>query len=164
MNPPAFHRLFTLFLFAALLSPLRTSAQQSTESTTLNAIRAVLDSQSTAWNNGDIDGYMRGYWQSDSLLFTSGGNMERGWRAARDKYKQSYSTRAKMGVLTFSGIEIHLLSGESAWIFGHWMLKRQNDRPHGVFTLVMRRFPDGWKIVHDHTSAEIPKPETKTKK
>jgi ketosteroid isomerase-like protein len=156
--------MLSVLCASGLQAQAGTPAQQPADSTALTAIRAVLDSQSTAWNNGDIDGYMQGYWQSDSLLFTSGGNMERGWRAARDKYRQSYSTREKMGVLTFSGIEVHELSGESAWIFGHWMLERQKDRPHGVFTLIMRRFPDGWKIIHDHTSAEIPKPGTKTRK
>lgn len=153
-----------LSLCAGLLchSPIR--AQQSSDSTARNDIRALLDTQSRAWNEGDIDGYMCGYWQSDSLLFTSGGNIERGWRAARAKYKRSYSTRAQMGALTFSDTEIYLLSESSAWVFGRWELVREKDHPHGVFTLIMRRFPEGWKIVHDHTSAEIPRPQSKSKK
>jgi ketosteroid isomerase-like protein len=105
---------------------------------------------------------MEGYWQSDSMLFTSGGNIQQGWRAARDKYKAAYSTREAMGALAFSAVECHLLSGESAWVFGHWRLERANDTPHGVFTLILRRFPEGWKIVHDHTSVEIAKPLPKS--
>jgi len=156
--------LSAILLFSIGSFPTPILAQQSPDSTASNEIRAVLETQSRAWNNGDIDGYMQGYWQSDSLLFTSGGNIEKGWRAARNKYKRSYSTRAKMGMLTFSDISIHLLSGESAWIFGHWRLDREKDHPHGVFTLIVRRFAEGWKIVHDHTSAEIQKPGVKRKK
>jgi ketosteroid isomerase-like protein len=150
--------------WAALLLSPNVRAQDSMDSGAAGDIRALLDLQSRAWNSGDIDGYMKGYWESDSLLFTSGGNIERGWLAARNKYKRSYGTKALMGTLTFSGIEVHLLSDESAWVFGHWMLEREGDRPHGVFTLVLRKFPEGWKIVHDHTSAEIPKPASGGKK
>jgi ketosteroid isomerase-like protein len=153
-----------VLLCGSLFCASRLQAQESPDSGAVSEIRAVLNVQTGAWNNGDIDGYMQGYWQSDSLLFTSGGNIERGWRAARNKYKRSYSSRAKMGFLTFSEIEVHPLSYESAWVFGHWMLDREGDHPHGVFTLVFRRFSEGWKIVHDHTSAEIPKPTAKGKK
>jgi ketosteroid isomerase-like protein len=153
-----------LMLCGSLVCAPQVRAQESPDSGAISEIQAVLNLQTRAWNNGDIDGYMRGYWQSDSLLFTSGGNIERGWRAARNKYKRSYNSRAKMGVLKFSEVEVHLLSGESAWAFGHWMLDREGDHPHGVFSLVFQRFPEGWKIVHDHTSAEIPKPAAKGKK
>jgi ketosteroid isomerase-like protein len=153
-----------LFCCSVLFLASDVRAQDSSGAGAAGDIRALLDLQSRAWNSGDIDGYMKGYWESDSLLFTSGGNIERGWRAARNKYKRSYSTRALMGTLTFSEIEVHLLSGESAWVFGHWMLERESGRPHGVFTLVLRKFPEGWRIVHDHTSAEVPKPKPKGKK
>jgi ketosteroid isomerase-like protein len=116
-------------------------------------VEAVLDSQAAAWNRGDIDGYMAGYWKSDSLLFTSGGNIQRGYRATLEKYKKSYSTKEKMGKLKFSQLEINLLSPEAAWVFGHWELIRKYDHPEGVFTLILRKFPEGWKIIHDHTSS-----------
>lgn len=117
-------------------------------------IRFVLIQQRDAWNKGDIEGYMAGYWKSDSLLFTSGGNIQRGWQATYEKYKKSYDTKAKMGKLDFSKLEINLLSENSAWIFGYWELKREKDNPKGVFTLILRKFSDGWKIIHDHTSMQ----------
>jgi ketosteroid isomerase-like protein len=116
-------------------------------------IRLVLDQQAAAWNNGDIDGYMQGYWKSDSLLFTSEGNVQRGWKATLEKYRKSYESKDRMGVLLFSDLEVHILSDNSGWVFGRWELRRKDDRPHGVFTLVLKKFVDGWRIVHDHTSS-----------
>lgn len=113
----------------------------------------VLSNQAEAWNNGDIEDYMQGYWKSDSMFFTSGGNIQRGWQATLEKYKKSYSDREKMGRLKFSDLQVNILSSHSAWVFGRWELVRKDDHPSGLFTLVMRRFPEGWKIVHDHTSA-----------
>jgi len=118
----------------------------------IDDIKGVLDAQVQAWNKGDIAGYMEGYWKSDSLVFTSGGTVNRGWRATFDKYAGTYNTRDKMGVLTFSDVEVSLLSPEGAWVLGKWELVRGSDRPHGVFTLVLRKFGDGWRITHDHTS------------
>ena len=117
-------------------------------------IESVLSKQAEAWNAGDISGYMQGYWKSDSLLFTSGGKIQRGWKATFEKYKKGYETKAKMGTLKFSNLEINLLSPQSAWVFGFWELQREKDHPHGVFTLILRIFPEGWKIIHDHTSSE----------
>ena len=120
-------------------------------------ILSVLDKQTDAWNHGDIEGYMQGYWKSESLLFTSGGNIQRGWQATFAKYKKSYDTKSKMGVLSFSQREVALLSPDAAWVFGHWELHRKKDHPAGVFTLILRKFSDGWKIIHDHTSVEASK-------
>jgi ketosteroid isomerase-like protein len=143
-----------LVLLAFLLSiPLNAQTMKSTDSTAAKEIRLVLLQQADAWNSGNIDGYMEGYWKSDSLLFTSGGNIQRGWQATLKKYRKSYGTKAEMGTLKFSQLGINLLSSESAWVLGHWELVRQNDHPEGVFTLILRKFPDGWKIIHDHTSS-----------
>jgi ketosteroid isomerase-like protein len=117
-------------------------------------ISAVLDAQCKAWNGGDIDGYMNGYWRSDSLVFTSGGNIERGWKKTLEKYKKSYDSRSKMGILFFSDLRFSVLSENSAWALGHWQLKRESDSPEGVFTLIFKKFDNGWKIVHDHTSSK----------
>lgn len=124
-----------------------------TYSQSVRDIEAVLSKQSQAWNRGDIGDYMDGYWKSDSLLFTSNGNIRRGWKETLKKYKTSYDSKTKMGVLKFSRLEIYLLSSASAWVFGNWELARKNDHPRGVFTLVLKRFPEGWKIIHDHTSS-----------
>ncbi|MBM4165668.1 MAG: nuclear transport factor 2 family protein [Ignavibacteria bacterium] len=116
-------------------------------------IHNVLMQQRTAWNNGDIDGYMEGYWKSDSLVFTSGGNVTRGYDSTKAKYKRNYDTKDKMGTLEFSDLEISVLEENVAWVLGKWKLKRANDEPHGIFTLVMKKFDGEWKIVHDHTSS-----------
>lgn len=138
---------FGSIIFFLLCGFHRTFAQESKN------IEKILLNQAAAWNNGDIEGYMQGYWKSDSLLFTSGGNIQRGWNATMEKYKKSYNTKEKMGTLVFSDVEYHFLSPTSAWVLGHWKLTRENDTPRGVFTLIFRKFPDGWKIVHDHTSS-----------
>ncbi len=78
-----------------------------------NIIESVLKSQQNAWNQGNIEGYMLSYWESDSLLFTSGGDIQRGWNGTLEKYKRSYDSKAKMGKLKFSNYEINLLSDES---------------------------------------------------
>ena len=119
----------------------------------LTQIRSVLQAQQDAWNRGDIDGFMNGYARSASIVFVSGDTIERGWQTVRDRYRKKYSSRAKMGTLTFFGLEITLLSSDSAVASGRWKLKRTNDQPHGRFTLIFKRLPEGWRIVRDHTSA-----------
>jgi ketosteroid isomerase-like protein len=115
-------------------------------------IKAVMNRQTAAWNAGDIDGFMRGYWNSPQLVFVSGANVTKGWQPTLERYKKNYDSRAKMGVLTFSDLEIEVLSKDAATVLGSWSLAREKDNPHGKFTLIFRRFKDGWKIVHDHTS------------
>ncbi len=116
-------------------------------------IQNVLRTQQEAWNRGDIDAFMDGYWRSEQTVFVSGDDVTRGWQKVLDRYKAKYSDRARMGTLTFSEIEITPLSNDSAVALGSWKLKRATDEPHGRFTLIFRHFPDGWRIVHDHTSA-----------
>jgi ketosteroid isomerase-like protein len=117
-------------------------------------VESVLGAQAEAWNRGDIAGYMEGYWKSDSLLFTSGGNVRRGWTETFAKYSASYDTPEKMGKLSFSDLEVHHPSTGAAWVFGRWKLDRRGDSPGGVFSLVLKKFPEGWRIVHDHTSSD----------
>jgi len=115
-------------------------------------IRAVMNDQVAAWNRGDIEGFMSGYWRSDKLTFVSGSNVTRGWQPTLDRYKKNYDSRAKMGTLAFSDLEITVLSKDAAVVLGSWSLAREKDNPHGKFTLVFRKFKDGWRIVQDHTS------------
>jgi ketosteroid isomerase-like protein len=119
-------------------------------------IQSVLRGQQDAWNRGDIDGFMNGYARSPSTVFLSGDEVSRGWETVRERYRQKYSDRSKMGTLTFSDIEITPLSADAAVVLGRWRLKRANDEPHGRFTLIFKRLPEGWRIVHDHTSAAPP--------
>lgn len=115
-------------------------------------IRAVMNRQTAAWNRGDIAGFMDGYWQSENLVFVSGANVTKGWQPTLDRYKKNYATREKMGALTFADLEVEVLSKDAAVVLGSWALRREGDAPGGKFTLIFRRFEDGWKIVHDHTS------------
>ena len=125
---------------------------QSKDEKTKAAIRKVMDEQAAAWNRGDIEAFMQGYWNSPEMKFVSGDNVARGWQAALDRYKKNYDSKAKMGVLTFSNLEINIISKDAAVVLGNWALQRDGDNPKGKFTLIFRKFKDGWKIVHDHTS------------
>jgi ketosteroid isomerase-like protein len=120
-------------------------------------IRSILRAQQDAWNHGDIDRFMNGYARSRSTIFVSEDTVRRGWETVRARYRKKYSDRAKMGLLTFFDLEITSLGPEAAVVLGRWKLKRAQDQPHGRFTLIFRRLPEGWRIVHDHTSAAPPK-------
>lgn len=116
------------------------------------AIRRVLEDQARAWNSGDIEEYMSGYWKSDETVFTSGGKIIRGWQTVLNNYRKGYPTREAMGELTFSDLEVSLIGPRAAVVLGRWALKRGGDTPHGVFTLILQRFGKDWRITHDHTS------------
>ena len=136
-----------------LLATTHALAQSSgRDETAKNDIRRVMNEQTAAWNRGDIEGFMRGYWNSPELKFVSGANVTKGWQPTLDRYKKSYDSRAKMGTLEFSDLDINVLSKDAAVVLGTWKLQREADAPGGKFTLVFRKFKDGWRIVHDHTS------------
>lgn len=117
----------------------------------LAAIRAVLDAQAVAWNRGDIDGYMAGYAQSDDTMFV-GTDVTRGWTKVRDRYKAKYDSRAKMGTLVFSDLDLRPFGSDDVVVTGAWKLTRDADTPHGRFTLIFHRRAEGWRIVYDHSS------------
>lgn len=141
-----------LSLFAALVLVLPAADAQTKE----QAIRSVLDDQVKAWNEGDIEGYMRGYWNSEETSFVSGGTMTKGYAKVLARYKKGYDSREKMGTLTFEELEVRMISQSSALATGIWRLKRLNDRPWGRFTLLLELKPEGWRIVYDHTSSDTP--------
>jgi ketosteroid isomerase-like protein len=116
------------------------------------AIRTVLAAQVAEWNRGDIDAFMDGYWNSPDTEFVGSNGIVRGYQTVLARYHKQYPDRAAMGQLTFSELEVNLLGPNAALVVGHWQLKRQNDAPGGVFTLVFKKFPDGWVIINDHTS------------
>jgi ketosteroid isomerase-like protein len=115
-------------------------------------ITAVLTAQQTAWNRGDVDSFIVGYWESPELTFSGSGGTARGFDGVRQRYKKNYPDRAAMGELAFSDLEFRFLGSDAALVLGRWHLKRDNGDVGGVFSLVWQRFPDGWKIIHDHTS------------
>jgi beta-aspartyl-peptidase (threonine type) len=117
-------------------------------------IKHVLVSQVEAWNRGDLEGFMQGYWNSPELTFYSGTTITKGWAPTLARYKQRYQSEDReMGKLEFQDLDIDLLSGRSAVVTGKWQLTMKTSQtPHGLFTLVFKRMPEGWRIVHDHTS------------
>ncbi|HWE35681.1 MAG TPA: nuclear transport factor 2 family protein [Isosphaeraceae bacterium] len=119
------------------------------------AIRAVLDKQVADWNKGDLDAFLDGYWKSPKVVFQSGGDRFEGWEAMRDRYHKSYKAEGRaMGKLAFRDLEIEPLGPDAAFARARWELTLPDgSRPGGLFTLILRKFPEGWKIVHDHTSA-----------
>lgn len=117
------------------------------------AILDVLASQQTAWNNGDVDDFMHGYWKSDSLTFVGKGAPVYGWQTTLDNYKKRYPGKAAMGQLTFKVVKLQLLDKENAFILGKWYLNREKDTLGGYFTLWFRKINGDWKIVVDHTSS-----------
>ncbi len=122
------------------------------------AIGAVLSAQQNAWNRGDVEAFLAGYWRSPELTFSGSSGVARGWDAVLARYKKNYPDKAAMGQLDFSELEFRFMGPDAALVLGRWHLKREKDDVGGVFTLVWQRFPEGWKIVHDHTSAVQEKP------
>jgi len=148
------YRLLTTIILSVILSTTGPSfAQNQTDAKSIAAVRAVLDAQAAAWNRGDIEAYMDGYARTADTVFVSGDRVTRGWQPVFERYKKAYDTREKMGVLTFSDVDVTVLSKDAAIVLGGWHLQSSKDEPHGRFTLVFRKTKAGWKIVHDHTSS-----------
>ena len=113
----------------------------------------VLMDQEAAWNEGDIEKFMDGYWHSDSLRFASGGTVNYGWEETLERYKRGYTDKSMMGHLSFTNLEITVLSKDAAIVFGKWALEMADSNPWGLFTLVFRLTDSGWRVTADHTSA-----------
>ena len=142
-----------LTLVLMVLAAVSIGAQSDSQKEKIaSEITKVMNDQSDAWNRGDLDAFMAGYWRSEKLVFISGENVTRGWQPTLDRYKKTYNTREKMGTLKFSDLEFTILSKEAAVVLGSWELKREKDNPKGKFTLTFRKLKDGWRIVMDHTS------------
>ena len=120
------------------------------------AIRKVLQSQVEAWNRHDLEGFMAGYWNSRELIFFSGATETQGWQATLERYRKKYqASDAEMGKLEMTDIQVEMLGPRSAFVRGRWQLALSNGKqPHGLFTLIFREFPEGWRVVHDHSSGE----------
>lgn len=117
------------------------------------AISKILKEQQSAWNRGEVDAFLEGYWHSPELTFSGSGGIARGWDAVLARYKKSYPDRAAMGQLDFSQLDFRFLGPDAALVLGRWHLVREKGAIGGVFSLVWQRFPEGWRIIHDHTSA-----------
>lgn len=147
-----------LWIVTGLLAGITLSAASQTPSAHTEpgerAIRASLNAQVVAWNTGDIDGFMRGYEDSPQTTFI-GHTVRHGYAEILANYKNKYSDKAKMGTLTFSGIEVRMLSGVNAVVTGNYHLDFPDtgaSEQEGIFSLVLAKTAQGWKIVLDHTS------------
>ena len=140
----------SLVFLCALSAPA-----QNSPSTTERAVRQVLERQQGAWNHHDLESFMSGYWNSPELTFFSGARISSGWQATIERYRKTYQSEGReMGKLEFSDLNIEGLAPDAAFVRGAWRLTMSDGKtPHGLFTLLFRKFPDGWKIIHDHTSA-----------
>lgn len=122
-----------------------------------DVVRATLMAQAAAWNEGDLDGFMNGYWKSDELKFVSGGAITRGWDATLKRYRERYAGGGGLGKLGFEKLEVKLVTNDVAVVTGRFLLSNNGENSSGMFSLVMRRDNGAWRIVHDHTNAD-PKP------
>jgi len=151
--------------FLVLAVVLIVAADAGSQTTSVNAgedevkvtlaVTQVLGAQVKAWNRHDLEAFMAGYWNSPGLTFFSGANQRHGWQATMDRYQTTYQSPGhEMGKLEFSNLGVEALGGDAAFVRGEWHLTMPDGKTsHGLFTLVLRKFPDGWKIIHDHTSA-----------
>jgi len=146
---------FFFLLSLPLIGTIPAIAGSADREVEKSAIEHVLRAQQAAWNRHDLDGFMAGYWNSPDLTFFSGARKRDGWQATLDRYRATYASPGhEMGQLEFSALRIEMLGHDAAFVRGAWQLTMPDGKmPHGLFTLIFRRFPDGWKIVHDHTSA-----------
>jgi uncharacterized protein (TIGR02246 family) len=141
------------FFFAATLVAVAWSGQLQGSSPEEAAIRKVLGVQQEAWNRGDVNAFLEGYWHSAELTFSGSSGVARGFDGVRARYQKNYPDRAAMGKLDFSGLEVRMLGPDAALALGRWHLTRAQGDIGGVFSLVFQKFPkDGWRIIHDHTS------------
>jgi beta-aspartyl-peptidase (threonine type) len=147
----------SLVLLPGLVAMLAISgvAQGSTDAAR-GAIRKVMEDQQAAWNRQDLESFMAGYRNSPELTFFSGAHESKGWQAALDRYQKNYQGAGhEMGKLEFRNLRIETLGSDAAFVRGEFHLTMSDGKtPHGLFTLVFRKFPEGWKIIHDHSAAE----------
>jgi len=116
------------------------------------AIREVMANQAAAWNRGNIDDFMKGYWKNDSLLFIGSSGVTHGYTTTLNNYKKNYNSSDKMGQLFFTLLEFKKLSGDHYLVIGKWFLKRKAGDVGGIYSLVFRKFNGHWLIIADHTS------------
>ena len=107
--------------------------------------------QKKAWNKGNIEGFMVHYWKSKKMTYQSGDTRLMGWNALLERYKKVYP-KGNMGTLEFSDLIVHVLSDDSAYVLGKWQLKTETWTKQGLFTTILKKMEDGWKIIHDHSS------------
>lgn len=135
----------------SIASLIACSGSSFDTATEIATIEQEMKNSETAWNNGNLEAFMDGYIRRDELRFV-GNRITHGWQQTLDSYKKGYPDKAAMGHLSFSDLDIRILSPESAFVFGRYTLHRESDMPTGYFTLLMEKHGDRWLIAHDHSS------------
>lgn len=138
-----------LFLFWILISSFYSLQAQKNEE---SSVKKILQTQQAAWNKGDIEAYMQGYWKSDSLMFIGKNGITYGWKQTLENYKKSYADSVAMGKLDFEFVEIKRLSDNYYFVVGKWQLTRTIEDIGGSFTLLFRKIKGKWVIIRDHSS------------
>ena len=142
-----------VFLLGVMWLPFPSRGEEPKVAADEKPIRQVLEDQVTAWNKGDLDGFMKGYWNSEKLTFYSGKDKRQGWKETLERYQKRYQGDGKeMGKLKFSGLEITKLGDGCVLVKGEWELTTTKETINGLFTLIMKETKEGWRIIHDHTS------------
>lgn len=158
-TPPRKIVPFLLMIVLAAISAPRdwgAAAENKAATAAEGEILQLLHKQVEDWNHGNIEGFMAGYWNSPDLTFYSGGTVTRGWQPTLERYKKRYQGAGlEMGNLTFDDLEVTGLAADTAMVRGRWRLAmKEGKKPQGLFTLLLRKFPEGWRIVHDHSSVQ----------
>ena len=135
------------FVVLMMINPVGFSQLQDTKSELLR----IIELQKEAWNRQDLEGFMAYYWNSEEFTFQSGASRLRGWKALLERYRKSYSGE-KWGELDFADLEVNVLSADFAYVLGRWKLALKDSFREGLFTIIFRHFPEGWRIIHDHSS------------
>jgi beta-aspartyl-peptidase (threonine type) len=166
MMPVQFSSAAAILSLAALAGCARTTAwpapqpvpvqaaPPAAEPEAHRAVRALLDAQTAAWNRHDLDGFLAGYRRDEHVVFTTPEGSSRGFEELEQRYRKSYNTPEKFGVLAFGDLAFESIDSTSVIARGAWRLSRANDSPHGRFVLVVCRLPEGWRIVSDFTTVE----------
>ncbi len=146
-----------ILVFLCFLPAFGVSAPAQNDSDQREEVIKILDRQVEAWNQGDLEAFMETYWKSEELTYFSGGGPRNGWQATLERYIRTYqSPDSEMGFLTFKSIKVELMGPGAAFVRGEWFLQREKlDDIGGLFTLILMEFPDGWKIIHDHSSSSM---------
>jgi beta-aspartyl-peptidase (threonine type) len=149
-------RTIAVISFVLTMMPRPGSGQSSATGSPEAAIRKVLRSQVEAWNRHDLEGFMAGYLNSPELTFFSGSTETHGWQATLERYRKNYQAPgAEMGKLEMKDVQVEMLGPKAGFVRGKFLLTLSNGKqPHGLFTVIFREFPEGWRIIHDHSSGE----------
>ncbi|HEY8403962.1 MAG TPA: nuclear transport factor 2 family protein [Flavobacteriales bacterium] len=149
-------RFFPISIVCLLLyscsAPMSQQPELQDKVAVLKTIHTLMAEQQSAWNAGDLENYMKAYWKSDSLCFIGKSGITYGWQSTLENYRKGYASREEMGHLQFTNLNTELLSDSAAFVIGKWQLFRKADTLSGYYTLLWKRFPDGWYIVADHSS------------